>query len=64
MYMSLKEKLDNKEFPKKILSLDGGGVKGILTLGMLKRIESLVSNNANNPNLLLGDNYDLISLTY
>ncbi len=28
--------------PKRSLSLDGGGVRGLITLGMLKRVETLL----------------------
>ncbi len=30
------------ETPKRILALDGGGVRGILTLGILAKIEALL----------------------
>jgi uncharacterized protein len=62
MTNNLLEKL-NRPGPKKILSLDGGGVRGILTLGILKSIEDKVRNEASNPDLLLGDYYDLIGGT-
>jgi len=55
------EKLNNKQGPKKILTLDGGGIRGILTLGMLKKIESILREK--NKALVLGDYYDLISGT-
>jgi len=50
-----------KKGPKKILALDGGGIRGILTLGMLKKIETVLREK--NPDLLLGDYYDLIGGT-
>ena len=28
--------------PKRILSLDGGGVRGLVTLGMLRRVETIL----------------------
>jgi patatin-like phospholipase/acyl hydrolase len=49
--------------PKKILSLDGGGIRGALTLGYLKRIETILRKKENNPNLLLCDYFDLIGGT-
>ena len=33
------EHLQNDGRPKRILALDGGGLRGILTLGYLKKIE-------------------------
>lgn len=60
---SLKDKLYNRDRPKRILSLDGGGIRGALTLGMLKKIETILRAQTGNNNLLLGDYYDLISGT-
>jgi patatin-like phospholipase/acyl hydrolase len=39
---SLKDHLSPSRAPKRVLSLDGGGVRGILTLAYLKRIEDLL----------------------
>jgi uncharacterized protein len=63
MTATLSQKLNPSNTPKKILSLDGGGVRGILTLGILKQIETLAREKKNNPNLVLGDYYDLIGGT-
>jgi len=49
--------------PKKILSLDGGGVRGALTLGYLEKVESLLRQRFNNETLVLSDYYDLIGGT-
>ena len=32
----------NSTTPKKILSLDGGGIRGALTLGYLKKLEDIL----------------------
>jgi len=48
---------------KKILSLDGGGIRGALTLGFLEKIEKEIQIKENNPNLKLCDYYDLIGGT-
>ena len=37
--MSLLERLET-DGPKRILSLDGGGIRGIISIGFLERIES------------------------
>jgi uncharacterized protein len=49
--------------PKKILSLDGGGIRGALSLGYLKKIETTLREKENNPNYVLSDYFDLIGGT-
>lgn len=62
--MSLQDHLDNNTFPKRILALDGGGIRGALTLGYLKRIEDILRAQHNNePNFKLCDYFDLIGGT-
>src|SRR5690242_5989397 len=64
MYNSnLKDKFDKNKGPKRILSLDGGGIRGILTLGYLERLERMLREKYDNPNLVLSDYYDLIGGT-
>lgn len=63
MKKSLAEHLDPKSGPKKILSLDGGGIRGALTLGYLKKIETILREKENDPHLLLCDYFDLIGGT-
>ena len=60
---SLEEHLDPARGPKRILALDGGGVKGILTLGMLEVLEAELRKRAQSPNLVLSDYFDLIGGT-
>lgn len=49
--------------PKRMLALDGGGIRGAITLGFLKRIETILRERHNNPDLLLCDYFDLIGGT-
>jgi hypothetical protein len=60
--MSLIDRLTSSG-PKRILSLDGGGIRGTLTLGFLKRIETILRERHNNPSLKLADYFDLIGGT-
>ena len=39
---TLQQHLDPKTGSKNILSLDGGGIRGALTLGYLKKIETIL----------------------
>jgi patatin-like phospholipase/acyl hydrolase len=48
--------------PKRILSLDGGGVRGSITLAFLGRIEALLSAHSGRP-LRLVDHFHLVGGT-
>src|SRR5262249_26955852 len=64
MAKSLFEHLSPDTGPKRILSLDGGGVKGILTLGMLKPLEDELRRRAGgHGDFRLCDYYELIGGT-
>jgi Patatin-like phospholipase len=50
--------------PKRILALDGGGLRGILTLGIIKQIEDeLRTRHGNDPSFRLCHYFDLIAGT-
>jgi patatin-like phospholipase/acyl hydrolase len=49
--------------PKRILALDGGGIRGAITLGFLVQLEKHLRKRHDNPNLLLRDYFDLIGGT-
>jgi hypothetical protein len=64
MPRSLFEHLSPDTGPKRVLALDGGGVKGMLTLGMLKPLEDELRRRAGgSPDFRLSDYYDLIGGT-
>ena len=46
-----------------LLALDGGGIRGLLSLQILKRIESLARERARNPDLRLCECFDFIAGT-
>ena len=49
--------------PKRILALDGGGIRGVLSLGFLERVEDILRRRHGNPGLRLADYFDLIGGT-
>ncbi len=50
--------------PKRILALDGGGIRGIVTLGYLLQIEGILRNRVGgDPEFRLADYFDLIAGT-
>jgi patatin-like phospholipase/acyl hydrolase len=60
---ALLEHFDAKA-PKKILSLDGGGIRGALSLGYLKKIEDILKKkHPENKDFRMSDYFDLIGGT-
>jgi predicted acylesterase/phospholipase RssA len=61
---SFAQHLDPLVAPKRILALDGGGLRGVLTVAILKRIEDILRDKAGgDPEFRLCDHYDLIGGT-
>ncbi len=48
--------------PKRVLALDGGGVRGAITVAFLERIEALLSEHHRRP-VRLGDYFNLVGGT-
>ncbi len=62
--MKLEQKLDPKTGPKRILSCDGGGIRGALSLGYLQKMEDILrARNPHIQNFVLADYFDLIGGT-
>ena len=49
--------------PKKLLALDGGGIRGAMTIEVLAKIESTLRAATGNPGLVLADYFDFVSGT-
>ncbi len=46
--------------PKRILAIDGGGVRGAVAIGLLKRLEAVLRQRHGRPDMVLSDYFDLI----
>ena len=60
--MNLQEKI-NSQTSKKILSLDGGGIRGLISIEILAKIEQELRDRENNQSLVLADYFDFIAGT-
>jgi uncharacterized protein len=60
--MDLLDRLDHPG-PKRILALDGGGVRGVISLELLAKIEGILANRYEIPNFHLCQYFDLIGGT-
>jgi uncharacterized protein len=63
MSLTKQQHLDRTTAPKRILSLDGGGIRGILTLEYLGVIEDMLRKRSGREDFLLCDYFDLIGGT-
>jgi len=48
---------------KRILTFDGGGIRGVFSLEILLRIETLLREHFKAPNLILADHFDFFAGT-
>ena len=62
-YRSFDEHLSAEVGPKRILSLDGGGLRGVMTVQVLRSIETLLRQRFDDPDMRLADYFDLIAGT-
>jgi predicted acylesterase/phospholipase RssA len=63
-YRTFPQHLDPAIKPKRILALDGGGIRGLLTAGILRRLEDVLRARAGgDPGFRLSDYFDLIGGT-
>ena len=61
--MSLQQKIDS-DGPKRILALDGGGIRGMIAVEILKEIEELLrEETGGDKDFVLADYFDYISGT-
>ena len=60
--MSYRDKLSNSG-PRKMLACDGGGIRGIISIEVLARIESELRKSSGNPKLVLADYFDYVAGT-
>lgn len=60
---ALSDRLAAGTEPKRVLALDGGGVRGVLSLEILRAIEKTLRERRGNPGYVLADYFDLIGGT-
>lgn len=63
MPMTKTDHLSAATGPKRILTLDGGGIRGVLTLEYLQTIETMLRERSGRPEFRLCDYFDLIGGT-
>jgi uncharacterized protein len=60
--MSVEEVL-SRSGPRKLLALDGGGIRGCISIEVLAQLESLLRQETSKPDLVLGDWFDYVGGT-
>lgn len=61
--MALQDVLARREGARKLLALDGGGIRGALTIEVLARIEEVLRKRTGKGDLVLGDWFDYVGGT-
>jgi patatin-like phospholipase/acyl hydrolase len=61
--MSYKDKLKKKDGPRKLLACDGGGIRGIISIEILAKIEAELRASSKRPKLVLADYFDYVAGT-
>ena len=60
--MTLTERIE-RPGPKRLLAIDGGGIRGVLALEILRKIEDLLKQQSGRPDFRLSDYFDFIAGT-
>ena len=60
--MTLENRLSSNG-QKKLLALDGGGIRGVITLEVLKQLEKILRDRSGKPGLVLSDYFDYVAGT-
>src|SRR6516165_7546336 len=61
--MSYHDKLRKKDGQRKLLACDGGGIRGIVSIEILARIEDELRKSSRTPELVLADYFDYVAGT-
>src|SRR4051812_18627511 len=60
--VKLADRLQRKG-PRKLLAIDGGGIRGVLSLQILAKVEGLLINESKRPDYRLADYFDYVAGT-
>ena len=59
--MSYHDKLQKTGGQRKLLACDGGGIRGIISIEILARLEAELRKGSGNPKLVLADYFDYVA---
>ena len=57
------EQVLSRSGPRRLLALDGGGIRGCISVEVLAKLESLIRHETGKPDLVLGDWFDYVGGT-